>query len=281
MKDLTVAGISAVVLASGCATSGMPATPDAAPSVAPPAAAAAPVPAPARSARDLTGVWGYNNRGVQATAQGASTPFYARDANLVNFETDFAVLERSEENLPLYKPEYWELIRQKDYHGLGDDPVFTCKPAGVPRMGPPQKIVQDGDMLVFLYAGAADTWRMIPTDGRKLTDEQLGDATWKGYASGRWDGDTLVIESKAFNDQSWLGWAGWVHSMDMVVTEKLWRVGDTLHWQATVDDTMLISPWTTHEEMRQLNPDRMTWFWESPPCIEYDLEHIVDKDVRG
>ena len=237
--------------------------------------------APAKNPRDLTGVWGYNNRGVQATAQGATTPFYARDANLVNFETDFAVLERSDENLPLYKPEYWELIRQKDYLGLGEDPAFSCKPAGVPRMGPPQRIVQDGDLLVFLYTGSTDTFRAIPTDGRKLVDEQLGDATWKGYSSGRWDGDTLVIESKAFNDQSWLGWAGWVHSMDMVVTERMWRVGDTLHWQATVDDTMLIKPWTTHEETRQLNPDRMTWFWESPPCAEYDLEHIVDKDVRG
>src|SRR5262245_31391208 len=138
MKALTIIGYSAILLAAGCVSDGAPAAPEAAAvDAAPPAPIAAPAPAPARSARDLTGVWGYSHRGVQATAQGASTPFFARDANRVNFETDFAVLERSEENLPLYTPEYWELIRQKDYHGLGDDPVFTCKPAGVPRMGPP------------------------------------------------------------------------------------------------------------------------------------------------
>jgi hypothetical protein len=254
-----------------------------APAPAPPPPATIAAAPPAKPARpDFTGVWGYNSRGVVADAQGnAFTNFPARDRSLVNFETDFAVLERSDENMPLYKPEYWELIRQKDYYGIGEEPTFSCLPAGVPRMGPPQRIVQDGETLVFLYVGAADTFRIIPTDGRELTKEQLGDITWKGYSTAKWEGDRLVITSKAFNDASWLGWAGWVHSIDMVVTETMWREGDNLHWIAKVEDPMFLEPWTTEPIVRARTTDPNVFFWESPPCEEHDLEHIVDQQVRG
>lgn len=273
---------TAILLALGVsACASAPATPPAPPP--PTTAAAQPPAAPLKPAHpDLTGVWGYNSRGIQADAQGnAFANFPARDGSVVNFETDFAVLERADENMPLYKPEHWELIRQKDYYGIGEDPVFSCRPAGVPRMGPPQRIVQDGDTLIFLYTGAADTFRIIPTDGRELTQEQLGDITWKGYSTAKWEGEKLVITSKAFNDASWLGWAGWVHSMDMVVTETMWREGNNLHWIAKVEDPMLLQPWITDPIVRARSTDPKVFFWESPPCDEQDLEHIVDKDVRG
>ena len=59
----------------------------------------------------------------------------ARDNDIANFEKDFSVLERSHPNKPLYKPEYWDQIQDLDWNGLTADPVFSCKPAGVPRIG--------------------------------------------------------------------------------------------------------------------------------------------------
>lgn len=272
--------VLAVFAAAACTATPAPQPPE--PPSPAPTVAAAPTPPQKPAHPDLTGVWGYNSRGVQADAKGnAFTNFPARNGSLVNFETDFAVLERADENMPLYKPEHWELIRQKDYYGMAEEPTFSCLPAGVPRMGPPQRIVQDGQTLIFLYTGAADTFRIIPTDGRKLADEQLGDITWKGYSSATWEGDKLVITSKAFNDASWLGWAGWVHSMDMVVTETMWREGNNLHWIAKVEDPMFLEPWITDPVVRARSTDPNVFFWESPPCEEHDLEHIVDKQVRG
>lgn len=245
-------------------------------SSAPVAAAEAMDPADA-----FMGIWGYRSRAVEVDERGnAITRFPARDGSVVNFETDFAVLERAEENMPLYKPRYWERIRELD-SDAGSDPSFNCMPAGVPRMGPPQRIARDGDTLVLLYTGSDDTYRIIPTDGRDLSEEQLGDITWKGYSTGTFEGERLVITSKAFNDASWLGWPAWVHSNEMVVTETLWVEDDNLHWSATVEDPMLLEPWTTHTETRARTTDPDVFFWETPPCDEQDLEHIVDRDVRG
>ena len=79
-------------------------------------------------------------------------------------------------------------------------------------------------------------FRIIPTDGREHLPAQINDTSWHGYGIGHWEGDTLVIESVGFNDESWLGWAGYIHSWDMKVTERIRREGNVIHWEATVDD---------------------------------------------
>ena len=94
-------------------------------------------------------------------------------------------------------------------------------------------------------------------------------------------GDTLVIESVGFNDESWLGWTGYIHSWDMTVTERIRREGDTLHWEATVNDTMLLEPWTMDPQQRVHNPDPEAFFFGDVPCEERDAEGIVDPNVRG
>src|SRR6185503_12878874 len=59
----------------------------------------------------------------------------------VNAERD-AGLNQRPANQPMYKPEFWERVQYLDREGIKEDPAFHCKPAGVPRMGPPAKIVQ-------------------------------------------------------------------------------------------------------------------------------------------
>ena len=56
-------------------------------------------------------------------------------------------------NRPLYKPEYWDKVQDLDYNTNTKDPIFTCMPLGVPRMGPPTQIVQTAKYVIFFYSG--------------------------------------------------------------------------------------------------------------------------------
>ena len=122
-------------------------------------------------------------------------------------------------------------------------------PAGVPRMGPPDKIVQTPKEIVFLYVSPAargwgDQYRVIPMDGRPHTPLADLDGTWKGESIGHWEGDTLVVDTIGFNDTSWLDNGGYFHSENMHVIERIRREGNTLSWQATVEDPdVLMKPW--------------------------------------
>jgi hypothetical protein len=203
----------------------------------------------------------------------------ARDSDVNNFERDFAVQTRAHTNKPIYKPEYWATIQDMDWNGLTRDPTFSCGALGVPRLGAPDKIVQSSQEIIFLYENGV--YRIIPTDGRTHDPQQVGDTTPNGYSVGRWEGDTLVIESVGFDDVTWLNWTGYLHSNEMKVTERVTRSGDTLQWVATVEDDMLQEPWTMDPIVRRLNADPKAWFWGALPCKERDADNIVDRNVRG
>ena len=237
---------------------------------------------------DLSGYWTPGSSGVRIFDEDGSITLNlpSRDGDIQNFEKDSAVLQRAHTNKPLYKPEYWDTVQDLDWNGLTLDPVFNCRPAGVPRAGAPHKIVQTPTEIVFFYESGTNegpaTNRIIPTDGREHHPLQTADTSWMGYSIGHWEGDTLVIESVGFNAESWLGWTGYIHSWDMTVTERIRREGDTLHWEATVHDpTMLLEPWTMTSQERVLNPDPEAFFFGETPCEERDAEHIVDPNVRG
>ena len=232
---------------------------------------------------DFSGYWVSPNQIVRIFDESGDVVLNlgGRDNDIGNFEKDSAVLQRAHTNKPLYKPEHWATIQDLDWNGLADDPIFVCKPAGVPRMGPPGKIVQTPTELIFLYEGTQSPYRIIPTDGREHHPLQIADTSWLGYSIGHWEGDTLVIETVGFNDESWLGWTGYIHSWDMTVTERMRREGDTLHWEATVHDTMLLEPWTLNAVTRVPNTDPEAFFFGPIPCEERDAEGIVDQNVRG
>ena len=59
----------------------------------------------------------------------------------------------------------------------------------------------------------------------------------------RSEGDTLVIESTSFNDSTWLGRGGFMHTADMKIVERLTRVGNELRYDMTVEDPMFVEPW--------------------------------------
>jgi hypothetical protein len=229
---------------------------------------------------NLSGVWnGAVPARVTESGEKVGLILAARGGTLVNFERDNALIRRMDPNKPVYRPEFWEKVQKLDQDGNNQDPSYSCMPQGVPRMGPPMKIVQTESELIFLYAGPQDTYRVIPTDGRKHTPLADLDGTWKGEAIGHWEGDTMVVDTIGFNDTSWLDIGGYFHSENMRVIERLRRDGNTLTWQATVEDPdVLVAPWTMNARELRLNPDPKATLEETLPCSERDLSHLVTKE---
>ena len=117
-----------------------------------------------------------------------------------------------------------------------DDPVTNCLPAGPSEMlSAAYRIMQSQAVLAVLYESPTGRYRQIYMDGRQLPDDP--NPSWLGYSVGRWEGDTLVVESAGFNDRSWLDRAGHPHSEKLRVTERFRRVDfGHLQYQITFDD---------------------------------------------
>jgi len=177
-------------------------------------------------------------------------------------------------SFPSYRPEFLAKVRELNKHQVEDDPVLRCKDPGLPRIGPPDKIVQRPGEIVFLYDDVSGAfWRIIPTDGRPHRTDV--DPSYLGDSVGHWEGDTLVIEANQFNDDSWLTDNGAFHSADMVVTERLHRVGDVIEWQAIVTDPkVLLEPWHPKMRLAKLSSSELA---EPTPCVDRDLKHLVDE----
>ena len=120
---------------------------------------------------------------------------------------------------------------------------MKCYLPGVPRatyMPFPFQIIQSQKhvMLVHEYAGAVRTIYM--------TDQVEAPAdSWMGWSNGRWEGETLVVDTKGFNDLSWFDRSGNFHSDALHVVERFTaRSADTLNYEVTVEDPKVFTrPW--------------------------------------
>jgi hypothetical protein len=131
--------------------------------------------------------------------------------------------------------------------GLGNDLVSTCEPLGYPRdlweaNLRPFEFVQASDRLLQ-HMQYHDLWRTIWTDGRALPKDP--DPAWNGYSVGHWEGDTFVVESKGYDDRTWLDHFGNPHSDQMVLVERYKRLdADTLQLDMTLTDPKAYTaPW--------------------------------------
>jgi hypothetical protein len=135
--------------------------------------------------------------------------------------------------------------KYKVVRGPTDAGVYaTCMPTGVPLayFVPYQwEIVQGLDKVVILYE-YLHMFRVIPINGTHPADP---DPTWMGDSVGRWEGDTLVVDTVGFNDRTELPGA-FRHSEALHVVERFHRTDfDHLQWEATIDDpTVFAKPWT-------------------------------------
>ena len=218
---------------------------------------------------DLTGNWTHTDWiGNYMTGGGRRCgPTQEKGCNRsVNQTEDFELYSPSrfgQLNRPLYKPEYWDKVQELDMWTNKYDPVMTCQPLGVPRQGPPRRIYQSENDITFLYfggdaGGGYGEYRIIPTDGRKRSAEAEFDITYMGNTVGHWEDDTLVLDSIAFIDTTWLGRGGFFHSDRMHVVERFTRQGDAILYDVTVEDPeVLVEPWVlpTRTLRRNTNPN--------------------------
>ncbi len=176
---------------------------------------------------------------------------------------------------PKYKPELVAKVDYNDEHSSFIDMTFQCAMPGVPRLGAPAQIVQTPKEVVLLYtAVSGQTFRVIPTDGRGFRPEI--DPSYNGDSVGRWEGDTLIVDSKNFIDETWLGGRGYFHTDQMTVQERFTRVGDLLTYSVTVTDPgVLTEAWSPAP--RNLSPTAAR-LEESPRCIDIVRDHLVNTD---
>ena len=221
---------------------------------------------------DLSGTW-------QAAAEPRGPGLFGlgESPNSKYFRNVLADFKPGEEPL---QPAAAEIARQHSQAGGSGNPSLHCLPDGVPHadlLPEPFKIIQTPGVILMLYE-VETTFRQIFTDGRKqLTDPS---PSWMGYSVGKWEGDTLVIDTVGFNDLSWLDAFGHGHSEDMRVEERFHRRDfGHLDVAVTITDPKTFTRPITINFVEELLPD--TDLLEHY-CLEAenDSAHQPGKSVR-
>ena len=262
MKAIMVALVLGVLATPATAQFGAP----------PPADPNAPTPRLANGKPDLTGSWGGAVNLTGAGAPGVTvgdmfrrcTPFQSKNCmEWTNQSEDWPFMSgmRLDMRQPMYKPEYWDKIIELDQWTNREDPVMTCLPLGVPRQGPPARIFATDTDITFIYragvdgAGGYAEFRMIPIDGKPHDPRRANNYTYFGYTVGRWEGDTLVLDSIGFSDETWLGRGGFFHTDKMRAIEKFTRTGNQILYEVTIEDPdVLLQPWVMPARTLRLSP---------------------------
>jgi hypothetical protein len=154
------------------------------------------------------------------------------------------------------RPAAAELFRQRAQTFMKESPISHCLPEGMPmvEMAPaPYKIVQMPGVTLMLYERDT-TFRQVFTDGRKLPDDPQ--PSWLGYSVGKWDGDSLVVDSNGFNDRGWLDARGHAHSEHLHLTERFHRRNfGEMEVRLTIDDPKTYTRPFTITLQQRLLPD--------------------------
>jgi hypothetical protein len=137
----------------------------------------------------------------------------------------------------------------------------------------PLQILQPPGYVVILHERMS--WRVIPMDGRAHLPDHM--RLWQGDSIGKWEGDTLVIETMNLNGKAWLNEVGEIQSHAARVIERLTPISaETIHYEATVSDPLVYTrPWTISFPINRQKDELL-----EVACHEdnQDLQHL--KDIR-
>jgi hypothetical protein len=146
-----------------------------------------------------------------------------------------------------------------------NDPNLGCMPEGVPRfmfVPLPMEIFQVPTRVVIIREGT-QAMRQIYMN-RKHRDDLY--PTYSGDSIGKWEGDTLVVDTIGFNDKTWLDSGGLPHSEALHVVERIRRVDhDTLVDDVTIEDPMAYTKPFTAQQVYKLKP---AWEIQELVCTE-------------
>ncbi|MBZ5674489.1 MAG: hypothetical protein LAP61_09610 [Acidobacteriia bacterium] len=141
---------------------------------------------------------------------------------------------------------------------FGNDPMGGANPPGLYRTliyNRPFEMVQLPGRVVQLFEWAK-IWRVIWTDGRPVPDDIPEGPYWYGYSVGKWEGDTLVVQTMALDERAWFDEWGTPFSSDARVEERWRRVSkDKMELVIKVTDpTFYVKPWVSDPKIYTLQP---------------------------
>jgi hypothetical protein len=221
---------------------------------------------------DFSGTW--ESRGGQSGRLGGPfLPSLTPDAPPVATFVDAG--RNMKGGLP-YTPWADALRKQRMARFSQDNPDAQCLPMGFLQThthSQPRRIVQTTDDMIIMYE-ANQGLRQIFTDGRSLPDNDPN-PQWEGYSAGRWEGDTLVVESLGFRDDGWLDVNGSPFTSGLRLTERFRRVSyGRIEIDITVNDAKAYTqPFTVRVNWRLIPEQQLIEFI----CQENNLskDHYV------
>jgi hypothetical protein len=249
MKMRTALGIIVCVISAplpaqwlNYPTPGIPRLPDGKPNLT------APAPRTADGKPDLSGIWGlYYPVGNAPVGdfEGKPTVYCATEVAVPPVMGNIGAAAK--DGVP-YQPWAAELVKKTFENNRPNDPLSHCLPIGLVRLHTFalfRKILQFPGLLVTLNEFNA-TYRQIFTDGRALPADP--NPTWNGYSSGKWEGDTLVVQTTGFRDGLWLDTRDSPLTDAARITERFQRPNyGTLEIDVTINDPKAYTkPWTLH-----------------------------------
>ena len=217
---------------------------------------------------DLTGVWQPGS-----TVPGTWEEVNTGDGLGGNGTNPNAPAATSSSNVRVAAPYNAEAAKKvrDSFNSRGiDDPSALCLPPGVPRIESvglfPIQIVSRPEEVVMLYE-YMDTFRVIPLNSKHPDDAE---PTYLGDSTGRWEGDTLVVDVTHFNDKTWLVGTGTFHTDALRVTERYTRVSsERIDLEVTMDDPAVFTkPWVYQTSLMLRRGTRLREY----VCSENNLE---------
>ncbi|HZI50267.1 MAG TPA: DUF6152 family protein [Terriglobia bacterium] len=149
---------------------------------------------------------------------------------------------------------------------LKDDPLGRCLPPGGPRqfqMPYGFQFIEQPELgrILVLHGGGNRNWRIIHTDGRPVGAASEAVASYYGTSVGKWEGDTLVVDSVGFNEKFWMTAGGLPHTEALHLVERFSRPNlNTLRYEVTIDDLRAYTrrwnagwtvQWVPNEELQE------------------------------
>jgi hypothetical protein len=155
-----------------------------------------------------------------------------------------------------------------------EEPDANCLPQGVPKvlLAPaPWRMVQTPERIFFIHE-AFNLWWQVFMDGREFVVSSEVTPTWHGYSIGKWEDDTLVVDSRGFNGKVWLDQLGKPSTEALHVTTRFRRKNfGHMDIQVTIDDPQAYTkPWSANVEVTLVPNGELMEFI----CLENE------KDVR-
>jgi hypothetical protein len=242
-------------------TAGVPRTPDGKPDLA------AACPRTADGKPDLTGLW------IMPATHPANPDF----PGCAPVSDEFINIAASLKGGLPYRAWAAALVKKRRTEQRVNDPMSRCIPIGPVRLhtwNGPQKFVQTPGLLIIMNE-LDTTYRQIFMDGRSLPSDP--NPTWNGYSTGKWDGDTLVVQTSGFRDGMWLDAMGNPMTDAAKITERFRRINfGRMDIEVTVDDPKAYTkPWTvTLHQVIKLDTDLLDFYCAED---EKDAGHLSPK----